>query len=103
MRSAFPAAGLPSASRCSASSPHSRCASRHDRASRFACQMIERLVPPGGEDEVRALAGLLVDAVETGAAVSFLAPLTIDQAARWWHHTLSTSPSSAIFLVARDD
>jgi len=37
---------------------------------------IERLVPPANDADLRALAELLVDAVESGAAVGFLAPLT---------------------------
>ena len=38
--------------------------------------MIERLALPASEADVQDLARLLVDAVESGAAVSFLAPLT---------------------------
>lgn len=63
---------------------------------------IERLVPPAAADDVRALARLLVDAVESGAAVSFVAPLTADEAERWWRKTLASAGSSAAFLVARD-
>jgi GNAT superfamily N-acetyltransferase len=64
--------------------------------------MIERLVPPASDSDLRALAQLLVDAVESGAAVSFLAPLTLERAEEWWRRTISTSHSGAIFLVARD-
>lgn len=64
--------------------------------------MIERLVPPGSEEDVRSLAGLLVDAVDSGGAVSFLAPLPIEQAAAWWRNTLQAADSRAVFLVARD-
>jgi len=64
--------------------------------------MIERLIPPVGDADVRALARLLVDAVESGAAVSFLAPLTVEQAEDWWRKTIATASASAIFLVARD-
>ena len=64
--------------------------------------MIERLsLPPDAADLV-ALAALLVDAVDSGAAVSFLAPLTLERAQDWWRRVLSTSDSGAIFLVARD-
>ncbi len=62
----------------------------------------ERLIPPVGDSDLRALAELLVDAVESGAAVSFLAPLTLERAEDWWRKTLSTSQSGAIFLIARD-
>src|SRR5712692_5323175 len=64
--------------------------------------MIERLILPLGDSDFRALAQLLVDAVESGAAVSFLAPLTLERAEDWWRRTLSASQSGAIFLVARD-
>jgi GNAT superfamily N-acetyltransferase len=62
---------------------------------------IERLSHPVGDADLRALAQLLVDAVHSGAAVSFLAPLTLERAEAWWRATLSAS-RSAIFLVARD-
>ena len=64
--------------------------------------MIERLVPPVGDADLRSLARLLVDAVESGAAVSFLAPLTLECAEAWWRRALAASQSGAIFLVARD-
>jgi len=64
--------------------------------------MIERLIPPAGDSDVRALARLLVDAVESGAAVSFLAPLTLEQAEDWWREAISAARLGAIFLVARD-
>jgi GNAT superfamily N-acetyltransferase len=63
---------------------------------------IERLTPPVSDSDLRALARLLVDAVESGAAVSFLAPLTLEGAEDWWRRVMSASPSRAIFLVARD-
>src|SRR5437867_9029864 len=64
--------------------------------------MIERLIPPVGDSDLRALGQLLVDAVESGAAVSFLAPLTLERAEEWWRRTLSSSHPTAVFLVARD-
>src|SRR2546430_4110870 len=57
---------------------------------------------PVGDSDLRALAQLLVDAVESGAAVSFLAPLTLERAEDWWRRTISASHSRAIFLVARN-
>jgi len=62
---------------------------------------IERLIPPVNDTDLRDLARLLVDAVESGAAVSFLA-LTLEAAEEWWRDTLSAPDSGAIFLVARD-
>jgi GNAT superfamily N-acetyltransferase len=64
--------------------------------------MIERLIPPVGDADLRGLGELLVDAVESGAAVSFLAPLTLERAEDWWRKTFATSHVGAIFLVARD-
>jgi GNAT superfamily N-acetyltransferase len=64
--------------------------------------MIERLTPPVSDADLTALAQLLVDAVESGAAVSFLAPLTLERAKDWWRNTLSSSHARAIVLVARD-
>ncbi|HLF28987.1 MAG TPA: GNAT family N-acetyltransferase [Anaerolineae bacterium] len=64
--------------------------------------LIERLVLPAGDSDLRALAQLLVDAVESGAAVSFLAPLPLARAEDWWRSTISASHARAIFLVARD-
>lgn len=65
-------------------------------------QAIERLVPPVSNSDLRDLAQLLVDAVESGAAVSFLAPLTLERAEDWWRKITSGSNSGSIFLVARD-
>ena len=64
--------------------------------------LIERLALPVGDSDLRALARLLVDAVDSGAAVSFLAPLTVERAEEWWRTTLSTAHTRALFLVARD-
>ena len=64
--------------------------------------VIEQLIPPLSGADLRDLAQLLVDVVESGAAVSFLAPLTIERAEDWWRETTSTSHCGSIFLVARD-
>jgi ribosomal protein S18 acetylase RimI-like enzyme len=64
--------------------------------------MIERLILPVSDGDVRALGELLVDAVDSGAAVSFLAPLTLDRAEQWWRRTLSAADADAVFLVARE-
>jgi len=63
---------------------------------------IERLTPPVGDADLRDLAALLVDAVESGAAVSFVAPLTIEQAEGWWRDVFSKSDPRAIVLASRD-
>jgi GNAT superfamily N-acetyltransferase len=64
--------------------------------------VIERLKLPASDADVSALARLLVDAVESGAAVSFILPLTVERAEQWWRETLSESHARAIFVVARD-
>lgn len=63
---------------------------------------IERLPRPAADADVRALAGLLVDAVESGAAVSFMAPLDEGSAIAWWRSVLDGASPRAIVLVARD-
>jgi acetyltransferase len=63
---------------------------------------IERLPLPASDSDLRSLARLLIDAVESGAAVSFLAPLTLERAVDWWRKTIARADSRAIFLVARD-
>lgn len=63
---------------------------------------IERLVPPGDGQDVRQLAELLVETVASGAAVSFLAPLSRERAESWWRQTLAVPAPRSVFLVARD-
>jgi acetyltransferase len=63
---------------------------------------IERLNLPASDADCRSLAQLLVDAVESGAAVSFLAPLTVARAEAWWRSMLSAADPRAVVLVARD-
>ena len=70
--------------------------------SRQPTHLIERLTLPVTDADLQALAELLSDAVESGAAVSFLTPLTREDAREWWRETLSASHSGAIFFVARD-
>ena len=63
--------------------------------------IIERLKTPVSEADLRALAELLVDAVDSGAAVSFLT-VTPEQALDWWRRHFAATHRGAIFLVARD-
>lgn len=62
---------------------------------------IERLRPPVSEADIGGLAEVLADAVESGAAVSFLS-LTPAEAADWWRKLFSAPASGTIVLVARD-
>jgi acetyltransferase len=63
---------------------------------------LEQLAPPVAEADVESLAHLLIDAVESGAAVSFLLPLPVERAREWWRQVIATSDPRAIFVVARD-
>ena len=63
---------------------------------------IER-VEAASDDVVQELAAVLVDAVNGGAGVSFMAGLRFDEAAEWWRKTLSASSSRTVVLVARDE
>jgi GNAT superfamily N-acetyltransferase len=62
--------------------------------------MLPRPAPPADLD---GLAALLVDAVDRGAGVSFMRPLSIDAARDWWRQALESAHPRAVFLVARDD
>lgn len=64
---------------------------------------IEHLPRPISPSDLESLASLLIDAVDSGAAVSFLAPLAIEQSRTWWRKTDATCDARSIFLVARDD
>lgn len=63
---------------------------------------IERLSVPLCDADARELAQLLVDAVDSGGAVSFVAPLAIDTAEQWWREATAKAHERAVFLVARD-
>lgn len=64
---------------------------------------IERLELPVRDADLREMALLLVDAVESGAAVSFAAPLPLEAAEEWWRATFAGAQPRAVFLVARDE
>jgi GNAT superfamily N-acetyltransferase len=53
------------------------------------------------DDVVEQLAAVLLDAVQSGAGVSFMSELTPDQATEWWRQTIGAS-GRAVVLVARD-
>jgi GNAT superfamily N-acetyltransferase len=63
---------------------------------------IERIGRDAAARDVRDLALLLVDAVDSGAGVSFLAGLTEGEAEAWWRSVLASSSERAIILIARD-
>src|SRR5262249_16821164 len=59
---------------------------------------IERIGKDAAASDVRALAQLLVDAIDSGAGVSFLAGLTEGEAEAWWRSVLASSSERAIIL-----
>jgi ribosomal protein S18 acetylase RimI-like enzyme len=65
--------------------------------------MIEEVLQPPAERDVRELAQVLVDAVASGASVSFMASLTLAEAEAWWRRTIEGAHPNALFLVVRDE
>jgi GNAT superfamily N-acetyltransferase len=65
--------------------------------------VIEELARPVGHSDIVGLAEVLVDAVDSGASVSFLAPLSVERAQEWWRDTLAGADGRAAFVVARDE
>jgi GNAT superfamily N-acetyltransferase len=63
---------------------------------------IERVAEPSDE-VVRQLADVLLDAVQSGAGVSFMSDLQPDQAQDWWRKTLRASSPRQVVLAARHE
>jgi GNAT superfamily N-acetyltransferase len=65
---------------------------------------IEAIEPASYEDALDGLAALLVDAVEGGASVNFLAGVTREEATGWWAaRTDAVRTGTITVFVARDD
>ena len=65
---------------------------------------VEALDPASYEAAISELAALLVDAVDGGASINFLAGATPEQTAGWWRARIDGVRSGLITLfVARDD
>ena len=64
--------------------------------------LIERITRPT-ESEIQGLAGLLLDAVDDNAGISFMKGLRIEEAAKWWRRTLTAATPRSVILVARDE
>ena len=65
--------------------------------------MIEELSRPVAESDIVGLAAVLVDAVDGGASVSFVAPLSAEQAQHWWRDAIARADDRAVFVIARDE
>jgi len=65
--------------------------------------MVEQLIPPLSAGDLDDLAALLVDTVEGGGSVSFLTPLSLDDARAFWRRTFENSSPNAVFLVVREE
>jgi GNAT superfamily N-acetyltransferase len=63
---------------------------------------IARLGPDASSRDIADLSALLLDAVHSGAGVSFMADLTEGQASAWWRSVVASSSPRAAILVARD-
>ena len=64
---------------------------------------IERMDGDAGLALIPALAEILVDCVEGGASVSFLAPLALPKAAAFWHGVVESAARGQLALmIARD-
>lgn len=61
---------------------------------------IERIGRDVSQSDIRGLAGLLLDAVESNAGISFMPGLTQADAEQWWRTVLASN--RAIVLIARD-
>ena len=74
---------------------------RFDYHRPMATVSIDRL-RGGSDDDVRGLAQLLLDAVDSNAGISFMPGVTRADAEAWWRSLLASLPPRAIVLVARD-
>ncbi len=63
---------------------------------------IDPLDLPAPDADIHDLAELLIDAVDSGAAVTFLPPLDHERSSAWWRATLTSLHPKAVVLVARD-
>ena len=77
-------------------------ASAGELPSRPSPYVVEALARPASDADIRDLARLLVDAVESGAAVSFVLPLSVERAEQWWRGMLASAAAGTVVLIARD-
>ena len=60
-------------------------------------------ITPSDDASIAGLTDVLLDAVQSGAGVSFMADLTRADAEAWWRKTLSGATPRTVILAARDD
>ena len=63
---------------------------------------VER-IQKASDDVVRELADVLLDAVASGAGVSFMSDLTREGAVSWWRGVFAEATARTAILVARDE
>jgi ribosomal protein S18 acetylase RimI-like enzyme len=68
----------------------------------LASWRIDALRSPVAPDDLEQLTDLLLDVVDGGASVSFMAGLARDAAREWWRRTVASADTRAIILAARD-
>ena len=78
---------------------------RQERLKRMPTSLTLRIERVTGADDaiVDGLTDVLLDAVQSGAGVSFMNDLTRDGASAWWRRTLAAARPRAVVLVARDE
>jgi GNAT superfamily N-acetyltransferase len=65
--------------------------------------VVRRLTPHEARASIPALAEILIDCVEGGASVSFMLPMTIEKATRFWHGVADgVAAGERVLLVAED-
>jgi ribosomal protein S18 acetylase RimI-like enzyme len=64
--------------------------------------VIEQLAA-ASEADIRSLALLLLDAIDSGASIGFMAGTTLEAAESWWRARIARSGPRALFLVWRDE
>jgi len=65
--------------------------------------VVEALDAPTYRQAIDGLAALLVDAVDSGAGVNFMAGVTVDQAREWWTSRIDGVEAGMVVpIVARD-
>lgn len=77
-------------------------ASGKELQARPSAYVVAVLARPASDADIRDLARLLVDAVESGAAVSFVMPLSVERAEQWWRGMLESAAAGTVVLIARD-